>query len=72
MTEAGRWIEQGNAGGAFNFVEQSRDDWTVYIFDGSRGVRLQIDSQHHRIAYASRGETQTQSSVRHHLGERRQ
>jgi hypothetical protein len=52
MTGAGTWVEQGNNGATFNFAEDSRDDWSVYLLDGSRGVRLQLDLHRRQIFYA--------------------
>ncbi|MEQ1756217.1 MAG: hypothetical protein ABL973_19025 [Micropepsaceae bacterium] len=52
MTGAGAWVEQGNNGATFNFVEESRDDWSVYLSDGSRGVRLQLDLHRRQVFYA--------------------
>ena len=52
MTGAGTWVEQGNNGGTFNFAEDSRDDWSVYLSDASRGVRLQLDLHRRQVFYA--------------------
>jgi hypothetical protein len=48
----GTWIEQGNNGSRFNFVETNRDDWSVYLSDASRGVQLQIDLYRRQIFYS--------------------
>lgn len=52
MTGAGAWVEQGNNGATFNFVEENRDDWSVYLLDSSRGVRLQVDLHRRQVFYA--------------------
>ena len=52
MTGAGTWVEQGNNGATFHFVEGSRDDWSVYLLDSSRGVRLQLDLHRRQVFYA--------------------
>jgi hypothetical protein len=55
MTGQNTWVEQGNDGGQFNFVEDNRDDWSVYLSDASRGVRLQIDIHRKLVLYADGG-----------------
>lgn len=52
MTGAGAWVEQGNNGATFNFVEDNRDDWSVYLLDSTRGVRLQLDLHRRQVFYA--------------------
>lgn len=52
MTGAGAWVEQGKDGATFNFVEENRDDWSVYLLDSSRGVRLQLDLHRRQVFYA--------------------
>lgn len=54
QTGPGQWQEQpAHAGGnAFAFEERQRDDWSVYLFDASRGVAIQLDL-HTRIVYYS-------------------
>jgi hypothetical protein len=39
----GRWVETGADGATFDFVEDNRDEWSIYLSDASRGVRLQLD-----------------------------
>lgn len=46
------WEERGRDGARFQFVEQNRDDWSVYLIDDSRGVRLQLDLHTRTISYA--------------------
>ena len=52
MTGAGAWVEKGNNGATFNFVEENRDDWSVYLLDSTRGVRLQLDLHRRQVFYA--------------------
>ncbi len=41
---ARRWIERGTRSGqVFHFIEERRDEWSVYLLDPSRGLRLQLD-----------------------------
>ena len=47
-----RWQERGNDGAKFNFVEQSRDAWSVYLRDNSRGVNIQLDLHRKMIIYS--------------------
>jgi hypothetical protein len=50
------WEERGRDGSRFQFVEQNRDDWSVYLIDPSRGVRLQLDLHTRTISYADANE----------------
>lgn len=48
------WIETSNRNpgtAAFRFVEQNRDDWSVYLFDASRNVYIQLDLHRKEIMY---------------------
>lgn len=56
MTGPGQWEERGNDGARFQFAEQNRDDWSVYLFDGSRGVSLQLDLHTRKIMYSDSGD----------------
>ena len=56
MTGPGRWEERGNDGASFAFSERYRDDWSVYLFDGSRGVSLQLDLHTRKVMYSDTGE----------------
>lgn len=47
-----RWEERGRDGGRFSFEESHRDDWSVYLIDRSRGVRLQLDLYTRKVTYA--------------------
>ena len=55
MTGANAWAEQGSNGSGFSFVEDNRDDWSVYLSDASRGVRIQIDIHRKLVLYADQG-----------------
>lgn len=48
----GNWSEIGNNGGGFNFRENNRDDWSVYLFDASRNVNIQLDIHTKTIYYS--------------------
>jgi len=39
----------------FSFVEEARDEWSVYLFDPARNVRVQIDLYRKKIRYAANG-----------------
>ena len=47
-----RWTER-NADGRHTFTETGRDDWSVYLVDRSRGVRLQLDLHRKLVLYAA-------------------
>ncbi|HEY1852114.1 MAG TPA: hypothetical protein VGG60_13890 [Candidatus Binataceae bacterium] len=48
------WTEDKPSGvTSFNFVETSRDDWSVYLLDKSRNVRLQLDLFREVVSYAA-------------------
>lgn len=52
-TAPGRWGEFDASGReGFRFVETGRDEWSVYLFDQSRNVRIQIDIWRGQIRYA--------------------
>lgn len=55
MTGPGRWEERGSDGGGFQFNEDRRDDWSIYLVDASRGVRLQLDLHTRKVMYADSG-----------------
>ena len=42
QVDAQSWVERSPAS-EFSFVEQSRDEWSVYLYDASRNISLQID-----------------------------
>ncbi|MCY0096127.1 MliC family protein [Hoeflea ulvae] len=46
-----RWTER-NANGSYSFVETQRDDWSVYLLDRGRNVRLQIDLHRKLVLYS--------------------
>jgi hypothetical protein len=49
-----RWRERGHSRRTFDFDELNRDDWSVYLEDSSRGVRLQIDLHTGWVYYSDR------------------
>ncbi len=55
LTPGAGWEERGRDGGRFQFAEQNRDDWSVYLFDASRGVRIQLDLHTRTVSYADAG-----------------
>lgn len=47
------WKEVGSKSGAtFNFVERNRDDWSVYLYDKSRDVHIQLDLHTKKVMYS--------------------
>jgi hypothetical protein len=52
MTGPDRWVETGANGATFTFVEDNRDEWSVYLSDASRGVRLQLDLGQKQVFYS--------------------
>ena len=50
------WGEFDSAGKQTNsFVEEARDEWSVFLFDPARNVRVQIDLYRKKIRYAENG-----------------
>ncbi|MDA8708768.1 PLAT/LH2 domain-containing protein [Hellea sp.] len=48
----GVWHEYGASGPArFTFKETNRDEWSVYMTDAARGVRIQLDAYRNMIGY---------------------
>ena len=47
-----RWTER-NANGSNKFDETQRDEWSVYLLDRSRNVRLQLDLHRKLVLYAA-------------------
>ncbi|MGB1241569.1 MAG: RICIN domain-containing protein [Chitinophagales bacterium] len=49
-----KWREVGSKRGAstFNFVEQQRDEWSVYLHDKSRNVNIQLDLHTKKVMYS--------------------
>jgi membrane-bound inhibitor of C-type lysozyme len=49
----GQWDELNDQGRvSFRFREQQRDEWSVYLYDASRNVSLQLDLHRRQILYA--------------------
>lgn len=48
-----QWVEQNKQGNTtFKFRETHRDDWSVYLHDASRNVRLQLDLHRKIVGYS--------------------
>lgn len=48
-----QWIEQNKQGQqTFAFSQTQRDDWSVYLLDSSRNVRLQLDLHRKVVRYS--------------------
>jgi hypothetical protein len=48
----GQWAETSADGVPhFQFRETGRDDWSVYLVDGSRGVKIQLDMYTRQVKY---------------------
>ncbi|MEP3048028.1 MAG: hypothetical protein ABJL55_21935 [Roseibium sp.] len=43
----------------FNFQEQARDEWSVYMFDASRNVSIQLDLYRKKILYGQGNQPKT-------------
>lgn len=53
MTGNKAWEERrANGKTAFKFRETARDEWSVYLVDNSRGVRIQLDLWTKKITYS--------------------
>lgn len=51
------WVEKDASGRVmFNFVQVQDDDWSVYLLDASRDMRLQIDLFRGKIRFAAAGQ----------------
>lgn len=51
-----QWLEFDATGrAAFQFEEQQRDDWSVYLVDKSRGVNLQLDLHTRKVMVSEAG-----------------
>ena len=49
----GQWEELNDRGQVtFRFQEQQRDEWSVYLYDASRNVSLQLDLHRRQIFYS--------------------
>lgn len=59
-TGGGQWQEADAQGRVtFNFQEESRDEWSVYLFDASRNVSLQLDLHRGEVLYGIGAEPKT-------------
>lgn len=53
---ASQWAELDTSGRAnFHFHERTRDDWSVYLVDQSRGVEIQLDLFRKRVTISEGG-----------------
>jgi len=54
QTAPGQWeeIPAAKNGARFQFAETGRDDWSVYLHDRSREVRLQLDLHRKQVLYS--------------------
>lgn len=46
------WLETGDNGSTFNFVEVGRDNTSIYLRDNSRGVDLRLNLSEEQIFYS--------------------
>lgn len=54
VAEGGGWAEKNRSGQTtFRFDERGRDDWSVYLYDGSRDVNLQLDLHRREVLYGA-------------------
>src|SRR5215211_96602 len=54
------WVERHENGTpSFSFNERGRDDWSVYLFDSSRNVSLQLDLHTRKIMYSDANSPQS-------------
>ncbi|MGH1352280.1 MAG: hypothetical protein ACRBBN_15935 [Methyloligellaceae bacterium] len=79
QTSGRNWVER-NRDGKHRFTETQRDDWSVYLLDRSRGVRIQLDLHRREIFYSNgsaprqvlyRITSASAKSRRHHAGRKR-
>jgi len=49
------WKEIGTDSTAHNFVEVTRDEWSVYLRDDARGVNIQLDMHRKMVVYSDDG-----------------
>lgn len=60
-----QWVEQNKQGQrVFSFTETHRDDWSVYLNDTSRNVRLQLDMHRKIVGYSDANNTTTRDLYR--------
>jgi len=45
----GKWLEMAPNNGRYKFEETNRDDWSVYLFDKSRDISIQLDLHDKKI-----------------------
>ncbi len=60
-----QWVEQNRSGQrTFSFTETHRDDWSVYLHDRSRNVRLQLDMHRKMVGYSDGNNPKTRDLYR--------
>jgi len=47
-----RWVEESKGGDTHNFIETTRDDWSVYLLDAARNLRIVLDLHRELVLYA--------------------
>lgn len=51
--QGNKWTEEDAYGKVkFTFNQQARDEWSVYLFDPSRNVKIQLDLHRKKIVYS--------------------
>lgn len=51
-----QWVETGTNGAArFEFKELQRDEWSVYLYDGSRKIWIALDLWAKKVKYKASG-----------------
>ena len=50
------WTELGDDGAIFEFEQQARDEWSVYLLDVGRDVGIQLDLWRGEILYTAPGQ----------------
>ncbi|MGH8029645.1 MAG: hypothetical protein ACREO3_06905, partial [Arenimonas sp.] len=63
MLGPGRWIER-NAGGAHEFEETGRDEWSVHLIDRSRNLGIQLDLFRKEVILDERGARRVLYAIR--------
>ena len=54
------WVEQNAAGkNKFSFRERTRDEWSVYLYDASRNVSIQLDLHRKKVGYSDANNPKT-------------
>lgn len=52
QTHNNQWVEYSDHNNSrFDFLERTRDDWSVYLYDASRDVYIQLDLHRKKVIY---------------------